>query len=56
MNASEERLAKTVAALRNLDLQKIIVCHCTGFNATVRLYNDLGSRVIKGETSMNFQF
>lgn len=56
IRASEERLAKTVAALRGYDVQKIIVCHCTGFNATVRLYNELGSRVIKGETGMTFQF
>jgi 7,8-dihydropterin-6-yl-methyl-4-(beta-D-ribofuranosyl)aminobenzene 5'-phosphate synthase len=56
IRASEERLAKTVLALRHYNVQKIIVCHCTGFNATVRLYNELGSRVIKGETAMNFQF
>ncbi len=56
INASEERLAKTVAALRDYDVKKIVACHCTGFNATVRLYNELGSRVIKGETSMKFQF
>jgi len=56
IKASEERLAKTVAALREYDVQRIIVCHCTGFKATVRLYNDLGSRVIKGETAMKFKF
>ncbi|PKM76000.1 MAG: MBL fold metallo-hydrolase [Firmicutes bacterium HGW-Firmicutes-15] len=56
IRASEERLAKTVAALREYDVQKIVICHCTGFKATVRLYNDLGSRVIKGETAMKFTF
>jgi 7,8-dihydropterin-6-yl-methyl-4-(beta-D-ribofuranosyl)aminobenzene 5'-phosphate synthase len=56
IRASEDRLAKTITALRDFDVQKIIVCHCTGFNATVRLLNELGSRVIKGETSMNFCF
>jgi 7,8-dihydropterin-6-yl-methyl-4-(beta-D-ribofuranosyl)aminobenzene 5'-phosphate synthase len=56
IRASEERLAKTVLALRGYDIPKIIVCHCTGFNATVRLFNELGSRVIKGETAMNFEF
>jgi len=56
IRASKERLTKTVAALRDYDIKRIIACHCTGFNATVRLYNELGSRVIKGETSMKFQF
>lgn len=54
--ASEERLEKTTAALRDLDVQKIIACHCTGFNAMLTLRNELGERAIKGETAMNFQF
>ena len=54
--ASEDRLKKTTAALRNLDVQKIVACHCTGFNAMLTLRNELGERVIKGETAMNFQF
>lgn len=56
IRATEQRLAKTAAALREYDIKRIVVCHCTGFNAAVRLYNELGSRVIKGETSMKFQF
>jgi len=56
LTASEERLKKTVAALRDLDVQKIIPCHCTGFNAAAMLKNELGGRVIKGETAMNFRF
>lgn len=56
VKASENRLAKTVAALRDYDVQKIIVCHCTGFSATVRLFNELGLRVTKGETGMKFIF
>lgn len=56
MKASEERLAKTVSALRNYNMEKIIVSHCTGFNATVRLFNEFGSKLVKGETSMCFQF
>jgi len=56
MTASAERMAKTVAALRQYDVQKIIACHCTGFNAMVTLRSELGDRVIKGETAMNFTF
>jgi len=56
INASEERIAKTVAALKELDVQKIIPCHCTGFNALLKLRNELGDRVVKGETAMSFKF
>jgi 7,8-dihydropterin-6-yl-methyl-4-(beta-D-ribofuranosyl)aminobenzene 5'-phosphate synthase len=54
--ASEERLTKTVAALREFDVQQVIACHCTGFNALVRLRNELGDRLIKGETALNFRY
>ena len=56
IRASEERLTKTVAALRDYDVKKIVACHCTGFNALLRLRNELGDRVIKGETAMSFHF
>lgn len=56
LTASEERLEKTVDALRDLDVQNIIPCHCTGFNAAAVLKNELRERVIKGETAMSFQF
>ncbi len=54
--ASEDRINKTITALEELDVEKIIACHCTGFDAMVRLRNALGDRVIKGETAMSFQF
>lgn len=56
LTASAERIAKTVNALRDLDLQQIILCHCTGFNAAAELRQQLGERVIKGETAMDFIF
>jgi len=54
--ATEERLTRTIAALKELDVEQVIACHCTGFDAMVRLRNALGDKVIKGETAMNFQF
>lgn len=54
--ASEDRMTKTLAALKEFDIEKIIACHCTGFDAMVKLRNALGDKVIKGETAMNFQF
>jgi len=54
--ASEERMNKTIEALKNYDIEQIIACHCTGFEATMKLRNALGDRVMKGETAMNFQY
>lgn len=54
--ASEERMQETIKALRDYDVGELIVCHCTGFEATVKLRNALGNKVIKGETAMRFQY
>lgn len=56
MNASENRLRMTIDALRALDIDRVVVAHCTGFHAAARLYNELGDKVIKGETGMKFRF
>jgi 7,8-dihydropterin-6-yl-methyl-4-(beta-D-ribofuranosyl)aminobenzene 5'-phosphate synthase len=54
--ASRERLDKTVDTLKTYNINKLIVAHCTGFNASAWLYKELGSMVIKGETGMSFKF
>ena len=56
MNASESRIQQTIVALRALDLDQLVVAHCTGFQAAARLYNELGNKVVKGETGMKFRF
>jgi 7,8-dihydropterin-6-yl-methyl-4-(beta-D-ribofuranosyl)aminobenzene 5'-phosphate synthase len=57
LDASEERLDKTILALKeSYKVEKLVVCHCTGFHATSKLYNQLGSQVIKGEVGMQFNF
>ena len=40
LNASPERMNKTVAELRRFNVQRLIPCHCTGFAAIVRLWNE----------------
>ena len=35
--ASEERLAKTIAELKEMGIQRLGVSHCTGFHASARL-------------------
>jgi len=43
-NASAERMDKTVAELRHLDVQRLLPCHCTGFASMARLWNEFPGR------------
>ncbi len=56
MNATESRIDQTIQTLRRLDIDRLVVAHCTGFRAAARLFNELGSKVVKGETGMKFLF
>lgn len=56
ISADETRLQKTIAALKEINMQKLIVSHCTGFTATTRLMQELPGMVVKGETGMVFEF
>jgi 7,8-dihydropterin-6-yl-methyl-4-(beta-D-ribofuranosyl)aminobenzene 5'-phosphate synthase len=38
--ANQNRMDQTVAELRRLNIQRLIPCHCTGFAATARLWNE----------------
>ncbi len=40
LNASAERMDKTVAELRRLDVHRLLPCHCTGFDAMARLWSE----------------
>lgn len=56
MTADEHRMQKTIADLKRINPQKLIVCHCTGFSAASRLAHELPSMTVKGETGMVFEF
>lgn len=56
INASEDRLSKTIAAIKAMDIEKLAVGHCTGFYAAARLYNELGPKLVKADTGMSFRF
>lgn len=43
--ASEERLKKTVEALKAFDIDRLIVGHCTGMKSAVYLFNSLPGKV-----------
>ena len=44
ISASADRLQKTIAAFRQFDLQKIMLCHCTGMKAFSELVTALPGR------------
>ena len=44
VDASEERIMKTVAALKELDVQRVGVSHCTGLRAGAIMAHELGDR------------
>jgi len=44
IDASEEQIMKTIAALKDLDVQHVGVSHCTGLKAAAMMAGELGSR------------
>jgi len=44
LHASPERMDKTVAELRRLDVQRLLPCHCTGMVAVARLWQEFPGR------------
>jgi len=44
MNASEERIWQTIAALKELGVGRLGVCHCTGMAASVIMAQEFGER------------
>jgi 7,8-dihydropterin-6-yl-methyl-4-(beta-D-ribofuranosyl)aminobenzene 5'-phosphate synthase len=54
--ASETRIEKTLAALRAMDINSIAVAHCTGFMPAAIMKQALGTKLVKAETGMIFQY
>lgn len=50
--ASEGRLARTMADLQALGPDLIVPCHCTGEAAVERLARTFGERVVRGHAGM----
>jgi 7,8-dihydropterin-6-yl-methyl-4-(beta-D-ribofuranosyl)aminobenzene 5'-phosphate synthase len=46
MNTPEERIWSTIAAIREMDIEKVGLCHCTDLPATTVLAHELGERFI----------
>ena len=53
--ANQERMSQTIQALKQYDIKRLVVSHCTGFYASAMLYNELGDTVRKGEVGYRFR-
>lgn len=49
-NASEERIDRTMEELHRLDIQRLIPCHCTGFAASARMWNEFPGKCMPCRT------
>ncbi len=56
VNASEERIAKTLDALEAFDPELLVPCHCSGAAATERLLAHFGDRAASGRSGGEFRF
>jgi 7,8-dihydropterin-6-yl-methyl-4-(beta-D-ribofuranosyl)aminobenzene 5'-phosphate synthase len=55
-SASPERLARTIDALRQLEPDMVVPCHCTGDFAIAALRNALGERIATGAAGLTYQY
>ena len=44
IEASDDRIERTIEAFQELDVQKLGLCHCTGMPAIVKMAHELGDR------------
>ncbi len=54
--AGPERMARTVQALREMEVDQVVPCHCTGDAATMALLQALGPRILPGFAGMRLDF
>lgn len=56
LNASPERLEKSVHALNGFNLQRLVACHCTGDAAISHLRQHLACEVAEGNAGVSLSF
>jgi len=56
ISASEERLRQTIAALRELEIQKLGLCHCTDLKAAGILAQEFGEAFIFNKSGAVIEF
>jgi 7,8-dihydropterin-6-yl-methyl-4-(beta-D-ribofuranosyl)aminobenzene 5'-phosphate synthase len=55
-SASLERTVLAVAALRQMEVRQVVACHCTGFEARIRLHAAFGRRFMNGVVGLRLTF
>jgi len=56
LNASPERLQRTVDALNHFDITRLVACHCTGDEACGFLENKVDCDVVQGYAGLTISF
>ncbi|MGB9624326.1 MAG: MBL fold metallo-hydrolase [Phycisphaerae bacterium] len=56
LHADEHRLGQTIRTLRDLDVRRIGLAHCTGFAAMARLHHELPDRCFHCTTGTRIEF
>jgi 7,8-dihydropterin-6-yl-methyl-4-(beta-D-ribofuranosyl)aminobenzene 5'-phosphate synthase len=56
LHADNDRLHRTLSALRRPLADRIIACHCTGDQAVAMLRDNLGERVFQGAVGKTYGF
>jgi len=54
--ADPERVRKTIAALRNMDIRQIGLCHCTGLPASAIMVQEFGERFFFNNAGNELEF
>lgn len=54
VDASKDRIQKTIAALKELNIQKLGLCHCTGMTAVAVMVHEFGDRFFFNNAGSRF--
>jgi len=54
-NASNKRIDETIAALREFNIKKLVLSHCTGIPAFIRIREALGDKVSLSHVGESWQ-
>ena len=55
LNTPDDRLSRTVAALRQFNLELIAPCHCSGYRATMAMHQAFGKRCLDHQAGSVFE-
>jgi 7,8-dihydropterin-6-yl-methyl-4-(beta-D-ribofuranosyl)aminobenzene 5'-phosphate synthase len=56
IDATQDRIDKTIDELRKMNIEKLALCHCTGMLAMIRLYEALGDKILFNHVGMQIDW